>query len=407
MFGILLTTLCVLIAIALASNATNITPQLQFALLDQQKQFNGNIQNFLIHPSKNMFAEYILTYLSPQGVFQTYEHFKKSYSNLNLPTFLETYHIQSTIVLGFEEEYIFYPFLEKYTSHSLFSKKNKIPVTFASFINPNPRIGEVFALLPSKKIIPFQFRTFFSQNGLMVAKNPKGYDFFIALSKTNGEYSVVAHGVAHGINISQNLHLIWTAHRRSQYETFSLKFTHRITIPYLRYLRFCQFCCTNLHEKYFAETCCLVKRIFKLACYFFVYTTTRLPFMLVVFFVEFLTGFHKFFFIEYCKNSPYIRLAIMYSEILFAFVIFAIITWRFIVRVYDSFCVHVWLHPFDPEHLNIFAIKPQKLMWRFPYLIQQKNPPTCAQKIFCAFWLFLLHFTYLACVSMFMYHYRK
>jgi len=92
-----------------------------------------------------MFAHFILPYLSSKTVIQIYEHLKKKlYPNLDLFTFLETYHCPSNIGWGLEEEYIFYPLLG---DHGLFSTKTTKAIKFESIINPTE---EILALLPSK-----------------------------------------------------------------------------------------------------------------------------------------------------------------------------------------------------------------------------------------------------------------
>jgi hypothetical protein len=318
-----------------------------------------------------MFAEFIFPHLSPEAVLQMYEHFKKSCPNLDLPTFLDTYHVESNIVWSLEEECIFYPFLGRDTAHSLFSKKTRNPIIFNGVLFPNARSDDILALLPSKKIIPFQFRTYRSRYGLMFAKNPDEYDFFIALLKIDGEFSVVAHGAAHAVNISQNLHLIWEAYN-GKYENCSLNFTRSFTIPYSRYIRCSQVCYANLLKR-----CSSVNRIFsKVVLYLFLYNTAFLPFTLLSFFIDFLTNSHSFLLNGYLP-----------------FLFFTIITWRFVINfgnsclptppLYENFCA--------PEHLDIFAIKPQKLMWRFPILMQRENIPDTCEKLVSLFVFFIFH----------------
>jgi len=338
-----------------SATTSNLRLELLYKEQQQQKEYNGNIQNLLIHPSKNVFAEYILPHLSPEGVLQTYEHFKKSYPNLDLPTFLDAYHVPSNIVWSLEEECKFYPFLARKTTHfSLFSKKTGKPIIFESVLFPNAgRDDVIFALLPSKKIIPFQFRTYGSRHGLMLAKNPDGYDFFIALLKADGEFSVVAHGAAHEVNISQNLHLIWESYN-SKKESFSLNCIRRVTIPYLRYLRSLQICYANLLKK-----CCSAKwinLILRVVLFFFFYNTAYLPFSFLSFFIDFLT------------NSQGTLSFVLNGYLPFLF--FSTVTFPFMINVVKSFR--------EPEYFNIFAIKPHTLMWRFPLLMQRENVPDFA-----------------------------
>jgi len=311
-----------------------------------------------------MFGTFILPYLSPEGVLQAFDYFKKSNPDLNLPTFLEKYYFPFNIVWGLEE-YIFYPFfLEKFSSQSLYSKKTKMPIIFESVSYSDFHREDVLALLPSKKIIAFQYRTFLSHNELlMLAKNADGYDFVVSLAKLDGDFSVIAHGAAFDINIFHNLQLIWKAYT-SEYENFFLKFTRKITIPYIRYLRDCQVCFKNLY----AKRCFLVKLIFN-PVFMFVY---MLPFHLVSFFINLLIAFYT-----PVKTG-------FFSIVFLSFVLFTIVTWRFIINIQKS------LYAFDvhPKYLDIFAIEPKKLMWRFPFLVETENPKTWAEQIYSLMHLF-------------------
>jgi len=375
MYRTLSTTISILIMISIEINAMEISSQLQLPLLNKQqqkKEFNGNIQNLLIHPSKFAFSEFILLYLSPEGVLQMYTYFKKSYSNLDLLVFLEQYYfqLQSNIVLGLDEEFIFYPFFRNHTSHSLYLKKTKTPIKFKIVSYPYPHSDDILALLPSNKIIPFQFPTLNSP--VMLAKNPEGSDFFVALSKANGEFSVAAYGDAHGIDISQNLHLIWEEVYTTNTkicEILYLKFTHRVTIPYLRYLRFCEVCYTNLYKKF--KRCVELNFIFRNFFKFFGFIIFMLPFLSVSFLIAYwtCTSFYNPQALVIMGIHSYIYTALIRAEILPLF-FFTIVTWRFIINVEES--CEDGFNSLNPEQLNIFAIKPQKLMWKFPILMQKK-----------------------------------
>jgi len=391
----LLTALCFLLMIPLAVNTMDVseTNELQLVLLDKhhQKQFNGNIQNLLIHPSKNIFAEFILPCLSPNAILQMYRYFKKSNPNLDLPTFLEIYHFQSNILWILEEEYIFYPILEN-KSALIYSNKNQTPTILENVSYPDIRSGDILALLPSKNIIiPFQYRTFLnSRYGLIFAKNPEeGYDFFIALSKSNGKFSVVAHGAAQDINISQNIHLIWEAYTNNTFSSLKMKYIRRVTIPYLRYNHSCQVFYKNLYP----EKCSLprfVKLIFGFILFLFYYYSSILPFVSFLLPLDYLLQIELFTAIDTYLPG----------------LIFIMVTWPFIGQLHKSvqpvlnlnlngyfprLCSIVPkfnLRTICPEQLNIFGIKPQKLMWKFPLLMQIQNPETIREKL-AACWFFL------------------
>jgi len=196
----------------------------------------------------------------------------------------------------------------------------------------------------------------------------------MALSEPDGKFSVVAHGAAHDINICQNLHLIWEAYT-NRYEKFSLRktFIRRVTIPYLRYLHSCQVFYKNLYQKCSLR---LVKLIFGFLLYIFYYYTSLLPFVAV------LLPFKCF------SNPPDIHLPYM---------IFLVVIWPFIAQVRKSYLSINLLHNFNfrvilsPEQLNIFVIKPQKLMWKFPLLMQRQIPQTIVDKIIACLFFYLLH----------------
>jgi len=379
MSRISLNTIFFLILIPFTIKATDITSKLQLEISEKQQQeqkqkFNGNIQNLLIHPSKFAFSEFIFPHLSPEGVLQMYEYFQKSYSNLRFPTFLETYYskLQSNLVLGLaEEECIFYPFLANHISQSLYSKKTQMPIQFKGILYPNPRDEDILSVLPSNKIVPFFFFRPFKFGKLMLAQNPEGFDFCVALSKENGEFSLVFHGTAHDVNIYKNINLLWEAYT-SRYETFSLKFTHRVTIPYLRYLRSSQIFYINLYKKYDSENKC-VKLGFKFVLYWLGLNTGFLPFILLALLIQFLTNP-----VNFRHHSPTGSVLLdSYIIHFLSFFVFLIVNWHFLIHISKSFVKrnYDYTHKyfFNVEELEIFVIEPQKLMWKFPVLMQRKN----------------------------------
>jgi hypothetical protein len=72
------------------------------------------------------------------------------------------------------------------------------------------------------------------------------------------------------------------------------------------------------------------------------------------------------------------------------------VTWPFITQVHKSAQpIHLFPHfnfcLISPEQLNIFVIKPQKLMWKFLLLMQTQNPETRVEKIDACFFFLDLH----------------
>jgi len=237
----------------------------------------------------------------------------------------------------------------------VFFQKTKNPIIFESFSNPNPSSENIFALLPSKRIVPFQFP---SHNGLMLAQNPQGHDFVIAVLKENGEFSVVASGAANDVNISQNLDLIYAAYNTKKIN-FSLIFTQRVRIPFLRYIRFCQIFYTNLYKK-----CYLVQR-FSVIRFILLHLTiyfTMMPVNVLTFLIEYWVG---------CADIA----CLFWLTLCLPFFFFSIISWPYMVNLKKSFAQkeNDVLQSLYPEHLDIFAIKPQKLMWKFPVLMKIEN----------------------------------
>jgi hypothetical protein len=130
--------LFVLILNILNSKAThNSKSETQIQLLTPTDKKSGQIyqhksiqiNNFLIFPTPTSFKYIILPFLSSAHIIQTYNHFKKSFPQLDLGKLLE--YFDSNIVLDLNESKILYRFST--LKPILYSAKTKIAIIFENF----------------------------------------------------------------------------------------------------------------------------------------------------------------------------------------------------------------------------------------------------------------------------------
>jgi len=198
-------------------------------LKSKSQPMSTKINNLLIYPTPIAFKYQILPFLSSEHIIKIYEYLKSLYPQLDLSKWLESFN--TNVVLTLEESKILY-----WVSSSnpiLYSPKNKSAIITQNF-HPNILPEVHCALLPSKKIVPFQSQTLLSfDEAFMVAENSDEDEFFII----DKSFGIVAYGNVSETEFYNYKDYIFEAQNLKGSKKCFLKMKYFVLLPFVKYLK--------------------------------------------------------------------------------------------------------------------------------------------------------------------------
>lgn len=339
------------------------------------------IDNLLIHPSRVAAKEYILPFLPPEVILQTYDYFKTLEPNLNFPQLLEAFDFKT--ILDLKETKILYPFENNISI--VYSTKNKKAKIISS---------------PS-----FELRTFVSSSEqFWVSENSQNCEFWVTFLNKSGEFVTIARGGVSKNEFSKYLEYVIEAHYANS-KQFCQKVMWWFAFPYVKYLQclvhfrkiLSRKCCHNnlgpnnfncresgtddkVVSNGFNENCMWLGVVFLLlfsiiGCYswgFLIYHIILFPFHVLAFPLEFFV----------LKSNGL-------SYIVFPYSLCFAISYVFFSQIEKFVINRIFAISPDPTIvLRSFEIQPRNKMWLVPFLIEKNN--AVGKNCFVSLLLFLI-----------------
>jgi hypothetical protein len=341
------------------------------------------INNFLIYPTPTSFKYMILPFLSSAHILKLYNHFKKSYPELDLSKWLE--YFDSNIVLDYlnESKILYRGF--SILKPILYSTKTKIAKIVENFDLNTPAQCHC-AFLPSGKVVHFLSQNLLgSSQTFMFAENFNEKEFFV----TDESFAPIAYGkVSEMILFENHKTYICVAQNLNCLQKCLLKLRYYSTIFFLKYLKRMSPCLeclsifthqvkySNCQPPYVKDGCCcpcnlaamlLIFVISKIATQGFIlpciaYHIVMIPFHILSLLATFFL--FKFSFLSFCGFTVTFFFGYSY----------------FFPKIIDDFLIHLYSNwgISNKKYLTnfsftIFEIKPKNKMMFFPFLIPRKR----------------------------------
>jgi len=321
-------------------------------LKSKSQPMSTKINNLLIYPTPIAFKYQILPFLSSEHIIKIYEYLKSLYPQLDLSKWLESFN--TNVVLTLEESKILY-----WVSPSnpiLYSPKNKSAIITQNF-HPNILPEVHCALLPSKKIVPFQSQTLLSfDQPFMVAENFEKNEFFII----DKYFGIVAYGRVSETEFHNYKDYIFDTQNLKGSKKCFLKIQYFVTLPFMKYLKCISPCLEfsfNVINKNYTE-CDIPELIITWFMYSVTYHTIMFPFHILS--LPATLGLFKLNFLSFCGFPMALFFGYSY----------------FFPNFIDDFLIGFYLSPlyWDAESVDFpstrsLEIKPQYKMKFLPFLI--------------------------------------